>query len=431
MEIYGNPVMISGASKLNIDYGQTAPTNTSKLWVPLFKKPSKVGITSYLAGQVGGMAVEKPNLVTLSKNLSSVKIGNKLWGTSGSLYGGTQYANSKGYLIVYNPETQQLEKNIELDNVAYVARGLCLIGNNVYCSKSYYSEYDSSSGRRYSHLYNTLCMVNQETGARIETNFNINEINRSAYGSAVTDGTKLYLIGGTTSEDYYVNKIWVVDVSDYSYNSYTIPSLYRASRAIYYNNALYIVYNNTDYAVNMNTKIGKFDLTTFTFSVIYENNTDMIGNYGWSFTNDGSSAFMAYPSRVSSPASSSVDYTNSTLLVDLSSKTITTKVVNNQKPSNITGGDVSQSAIGNKIYMFGYGDSYNNNLYYIPYERLLPENELSILATIDSTGMNIVDDKRFSIKISPIIVYIGNSNNKAQKTNAYLYDGTKWKDITT
>ena len=66
-------------------------------------------------------------------------------------------------------------------------------------------------------------MVNQETGARIETNFNINEINRSAYSSAVTDGTKLYLIGGTTSEDYYVNKIWVADVSDYSYNSYTIP----------------------------------------------------------------------------------------------------------------------------------------------------------------------------------------------------------------
>ena len=431
MEIYGNPVMISGASKLNIDYGQTAPTNTSKLWVPLSKKPSKVRITSYLAGQVAGMAVEKTNLVTLSKNLSSVKIGDKLLGTSDSLYGGTQYANSKGYLIVYNPETQQLEKNIELDNVAYSARDLCLIGNNVYCSKSYYSEYDSSTGRRYSHLYTTLCMVNQETGARIETNFNINEINRSAYGSAVTDGTKLYLIGGTTSEDYYVNKIWAVDVSDYSYNSYTIPNLYRASRAIYYNNALYIVYNNTDYAVNMNTKIGKFDLTTLTFSVIYENNTDMIGNYGWSFTNDGSSAFMSYPSRVSSPASSSVDYTNSTLLVDLSSKTITTRVVNNQKPSNTTGGVVSQSAIGNKIYMFGYGDSYNNNLYYIPYERLLPENELSILATIDSTGMNIVDDKRFSIKISPIIVYIGNSNNKAQKTNAYLYDGTKWKDITT
>ena len=96
MEIYGNPVMISGASKLNIDYGQTAPTNTSKLWVPLSKKPSKVRITSYLAGQVGGMAVEKPNLVTLSKNLSSVKIGDKLWGTSDSLYGGTQYANFKG-----------------------------------------------------------------------------------------------------------------------------------------------------------------------------------------------------------------------------------------------------------------------------------------------------------------------------------------------
>lgn len=429
--IFGDPVTFSSASKLNIDYGSTAPADTSKLWVPLSQKPSKVGITSYLAGQVGGMAVEKPNLVTLSRNLSSARIGNKLWATSGGLYGGSQYADSKGDLIIYNPETQQLEKNIELNNVAYNTRGLCLIGNNVYCSKSYYSEYDSSSGRNYSYLYTTLCMVNQETGARIETNFNINAINRSAYGSAVTDGTKLYLIGGTTSDDYYVNKIWVVDVSDYSYNSYTIPNLYRASRAIYYNNALYIVYNNTDYAVNMTTKIGKFDLTTFTFSVIYENSTGMVGNYAWSFTNDESSAFMSYPLRVSSPASSSVDYTNSTLLIDLSGKTITPKVVNNQKPSNSAYATVIQTAIGSKVYMFGYGEPYNNNLYYIPCERLLPENELSILATIDSTGIDIVDDKRLSIKISPIIVYIGNSNNKAQKTNAYLYDGTKWKDITT
>ena len=305
-----------------------------------------------------------------------------------------------------------------------------MIGNNVYCSKSYYSEYDSSSGRRYSHLYTTLCMVNQETGARIETNFNINEINRSAYGSAVTDGTKLYLIGGTTSDDYYVNKIWVVDVSDYSYNSYTIPNLYRVSKAIYYNNALYVVYNNTDYAVNMTTKIGKFDLTTFTFSVIYENSKDMVGNYAWGFTNDESSAFMSYPLRVNSPTSSYVDYTNSTLLIDLSSKTITPKVVNNQKPSNSVTGIVTQTAIGSKVYMFGYGESYNNNLYYIPYERLLPENELSILATIDSTGIDIIDDKRLSIMIDPIVVYLGDSNNKAQKTNAYLYDGTKWKDIT-
>lgn len=429
--ILGDPIMFSGASKLNIDYGSTAPSDTSKLWVPLSKKPSKVGITSYLAGQVGGMAVEKPNLVTLSRNLSSVKIGNKLWATSGGLYGGSLYADSKGDLIIYNPETQQLEKNLELNNVAYNTSGLCLIGNNVYCSKSYYSEYDSSSGRRYSYLYTTLCKVNQETGARIETNFNINEINRSAYSSAVTDGTKLYLIGGTTADDYYVNKIWAVNVSDYSYNSYTIPSLYRASRFIYYNNALYVVYNNTDYSVNMTTKIGKFDLTTFTFSVIYENSTDMIGNYAWGLTNDESSAFMSYPKRVTSPSSSSVDYTNSTLLIDLSSKTITPKVVNNQKPTSSTYGTVTQAAIGSKIYMFGYGEPYYNNLYRIPYERLLPENELSILATIDSTGIDIMDDKKLSIMIDPIIVYIGNSDNKAQKTNAYLYDGTQWKDITT
>lgn len=426
--ILGDPIMFSGASKLNIDYGSTAPSDTNKLWVPLSQKPSKVGITSYLAGQVGGMVTEYANIITTSRNLTPVKVGNKLWATSGSLYGGSQYQSSYGDLVIYNPETQKVEKNLEPYNAAYNANNICMINNVVYCAKSYYSEYDSSTGRRYSYKDSTLSIINPETGAKTSTSFYV-PITICPFSSVVTDGTKMYIAGNTVSDLNYVNKIWVVSVPDYTKTEYTIPDLYRASRLIYYNNALYMVYNNTDIVAGCITRIGKFDLTTYTFSVIYENSTDMVGSYNWTLTNDGASAFMAYPS--SGGEAGATDYTNSTLLFDLSSTKITPTIVSNQKPTTYKNMTKVQAAIGSKIYIFGYGGSYNNNLYYIPYERLLPENELSILATIDSAGINIVDDKKFSINIDPIIVYLGDSNNKAQKTNAYLYDGTQWKDITT
>lgn len=41
--IYGNPIITNGGgTKLNIDYGATPPTDTTKLWVPLAKKPGAV-----------------------------------------------------------------------------------------------------------------------------------------------------------------------------------------------------------------------------------------------------------------------------------------------------------------------------------------------------------------------------------------------------
>lgn len=47
--IYGNPIITNGGVKLNIDYGATPPSDTTKLWVPLAKKPSAVECSPVLA----------------------------------------------------------------------------------------------------------------------------------------------------------------------------------------------------------------------------------------------------------------------------------------------------------------------------------------------------------------------------------------------
>lgn len=51
MSILGNPITLGGGgADLNIDFGATPPTDTSKLWVPLAKKPDKVSVISYFDG---------------------------------------------------------------------------------------------------------------------------------------------------------------------------------------------------------------------------------------------------------------------------------------------------------------------------------------------------------------------------------------------
>lgn len=58
--IYGNPIVTSGGGvKLNIDYGSTPPSDTTKLWVPLATKPSAVECSPALA--FGGNTISLEN----------------------------------------------------------------------------------------------------------------------------------------------------------------------------------------------------------------------------------------------------------------------------------------------------------------------------------------------------------------------------------
>lgn len=57
--IYGNPIITNGGVKLNIDYGATPPSDTTKLWVPLATKPSAVECSPALT--FGGNTISLEN----------------------------------------------------------------------------------------------------------------------------------------------------------------------------------------------------------------------------------------------------------------------------------------------------------------------------------------------------------------------------------
>ena len=102
MSILGNPITLGGGgADLNIDFGSTPPTETSKLWVPLGKKPDKVEITDIKSGLY---SLEKSSFEQPWGSGNLAIVGNKLY-----VIGGTRDQAGQGYasrdITVYDLES--------------------------------------------------------------------------------------------------------------------------------------------------------------------------------------------------------------------------------------------------------------------------------------------------------------------------------------
>lgn len=114
--IYGNPIITNGGVKLNIDYGATPPSDTTKLWVPLSTKPSSISLQTGV--DVGDFASKTINIVDTNGNQASIPQysgiaddGNGGWYCFGGGEGTVSYGPkaSKIYGI-----SQQVELSVKL-----------------------------------------------------------------------------------------------------------------------------------------------------------------------------------------------------------------------------------------------------------------------------------------------------------------------------
>ena len=411
--IYGNPITLGGGgASLNIDYGSTPPTDTSKLWVPLTNKPSGVSIISYLDGQTGNL--QQLYTIDDSNTWQAKVVGDEVWMATSTM----QPSTSRPIIVKYNPQSGQATVLSGQAHYAYQPQGFAKVKGVVY---SLYSNY-------YSGGYNTpksvLCTIGDNTYVPTDTSLNIDSLRYSSYGSAATDGSVLYLFGSTNSD--YVDSMWVVDTDTLTVKKkVSIGTLYYASQAIVYNGYAYIAYNNTSTVASANTYIKKINLSTYEQTVIYTNTTNMKGNTRWSLTNDENAAFLAMP--YASTVSGATNYHSKTLKFNLDEDTVVFEEVSDQSPFTSGYARAIQTAYKGNIYLCK-----TNILYTIPYYRELQSGQLSIIADIKSNGVNILSDKKNAIYISPLSAYLGDSNNIAQQVNAYLYDAStsQWKSLS-
>lgn len=435
--IYGNPIITNGGGvKLNIDYGSTPPTDTTKLWVPLEKKPDAVEC--------------KPELAFGSEylsNYSEIGTGNEFASAHGSWSSSFQYEN---YLYWGYSGTALKRLNIETNVVDQVTMNsvlghdgsssnaghysFCQHGNIVYCAIN--STSISGTGYSNSIIKSNLTTKTAEKICSLpfDSSLGASEINYMAMEYA---NNKLYLFGGIRiSYANTTNSIKIVDL-------------------------------NTNSALISNAKIpipGKMFTTCVVGSKIYimggaQQYSPKNGVYAYDISNDTCVSVTTYPVNVAGMTcisygryiycfgGSSTDFNN-----DIPDSQINTiykfdTATNQFTQLSTVLPQVSIWALFYKINEAKYIICAPNNasksgsymVAKVPYtakfvvETPLTNNHLFLQEDYGYDGLwTALKSKDTDLKVKVINAYLGDSNNIAQLTNAYLYDSKdlKWKSLS-
>ncbi len=404
MSIIGNPITLGGGGgELNIDYGMSEPADTSKLWVPLEKKP---------ANTVFGFKLSYGNLstfgVTTPRNFREV-------------YGPLHYYNGYIYNMGYNePEFGDnvvvSKYNIANNSYQYfelgtkLKRDVTFFGNGKYI---YAMTYIDGGPKLYSWDIDTLSVITMD-------NATVSNVNKQggesfpAHGSTVVVDNNAYVFGTVGTNG--VRGVYELSLENYSlvYRGRTTisPKGANKSTVLYYKNNFYIVVGSEGtpyihrYNINDNTTtylVGNGSTTNNVVpaAFIYNNRVYVVGGYGNSLRTI----------RVLSEAEDSL---------------VTVGTLPNDLPY------AKSVVVGTKVYNFGINSSSANSIG-INMESPLETNHLFVLTDYsEDNEFPIYKTKDFTVNISPVKAYLGNSNGIAEVTNAYSYDtasGT-WKPLS-
>lgn len=223
---------------MNIDFGSTPPADTSKLWVPLTKKPDKVSVISYFDGQTGNLqslGSFSPESGGGSSSLSPRIVGDELW-----VVRINSFVSSVERTVIakFNLKTKQFVETLTAYNIGYLGCGIVKVGDKIYSLNTHYA----SGG--YGYTEDKMCIIDPTTGRYSRTTLSISEITSYAYISAVTDGKYIYALGGSNSDS--VDKMLVIDpeLLKITKTIYFGTNLFRATSIIHYNGFAYFAYNN-------------------------------------------------------------------------------------------------------------------------------------------------------------------------------------------
>ena len=410
--IYGNPIITSGGGvKLNIDYGSTPPSDTSKLWVPLSGKPDKVECTPviqfgdntiekfsstipdaqhflpgiivrgdylYVVGGAsatyygyGSSAITKINLKTGEQLTLSATLPRKMQyqfcaEVKGKLYllGGNTDTNSTATTSVYvfDPSSEAISEATPLSIGMRVFSNLPMKNCPVIGTKIYILGFINISGNNNFNIYT----YDTETGTTEDTGIRIKAI---ASGAAAV-GNVIYAFNGNTGSEYYAKWCKYDTIS----NTVTEGSgfVYDGTTAVSIGKYIYLFLGHYGSYQNI---IQRFDTTTETVE---------------------------------------------TLAVTTSVKTAARVICTYGHDIYVAAGNRSSSTFNNTIEKFSTNSP-------------LTKNHLFLQEDYGTDGLwSALKSKDTDLKVKVINAYLGDNNNIAQLTNAYLYDtaSNQWKSLS-
>lgn len=417
--IYGNPIITNGGGvKLNIDYGSTPPSDTSKLWVPLSGKPDKVECSPVLnfgseqyVGVVGSLNTSTYFLP------SCCYLDGKLYVIARSTATGNTFlnvidVNTMSVIAAYTPEqflnNQYSSTNnvwpqiISYDGYIYVIAGYRLYKKDV--------------------VNDTTTIVSNTIG---ETT--------SARCIEAIDG-KIYLLGGWLEgyTDLY-STIKEIDIETGATSSWatSLPQAIAAGGSISFGKYIYFLGGCRSIVNDLaSSAIYKIDTIAKTVTQISASLPSV--NYQFSYASVGSKLYMFGGATAWSYWNQNNYNKNIIVSFDAATETVTT--LSQTLDVKLKCSCACSDDNGNIYICGGYGS--NNDAQKIRKfvaTSPLTNNHLLLQEDFGVTGLwSSLKSKDTDLKVKVINAYLGDSNNIAQLTNAYLYDtaSSQWKSLS-
>lgn len=415
--IIGNAVTIGGGGgggpsgvALNIDFGTTQPSDTSKLWVPLTSEPSAVECSPIL--NYGPNTIQK-----LSSNVPSgqvngpcvAAVGKKVYILGGASSGVN--ASKSNAISVLDTETGVVTTKSETLPIA-VNRAFCAaVGKKIYIIGGY----------EQGNTYKTVQVYDTETGVASQLSSISKAIGTDGVNSCVVFGNKIYIMGyrnPKVSSDYRIVNILVYDTDTQTLSDTGAKAtLYGCGCAAVGDDIYCFPGETTDGSTSQ--ICWKYNITTNTVTNLSVKLTG--GNCSAQAVGNKIFIFNGYTS----------EYLNTIYEYDVESETLTKLGVTMTNRA----GRRNTAVCGLDIYVLGGWSntfSYIQDIYKFSTNTELSENNLFLQSDFGFSDLwTAINGEDTQVKIHLVNAYLGDSNNIAQLKDAYLYDSNSatWKSL--
>ena len=415
--ILGNPITLGGGgASLNVDFGTTPPSDTSKLWVPLSTKPSAVECSPVLnygseiySGVVG-------SLNTYTNNRPSCC-----------------YLNGKIYVIVRPSETKNFINVIDANTMSveasYTPRQFL---NNVY---------DAAFGDTYPQLvaYDGFVFVvagntvyRKDVFNDTTTIFSTINNNGSIRCIEVVD-EKMYLLGGwLVGYQSLFSTITEIDLKTGKATNWekSLPQSVASAGSISSGKYIYFLGGYYSFVNNLfSNAIYKLDTVNKTVKTISAKLPS--SNCHFAYASVGSKLYMF--GGATSWSSWNQNNYNKNIIVKFDTTTETATTLSQTLDIKLKNACACSDDNGNIYICGGYGTSSNaQQIRKFVVTSPLTNNHLLLQEDFGTDGLwSAIKTKDTDLKVKVINAYLGNSNNIAQLTDAYLYDSdsSTWKSL--
>lgn len=390
----GNAIRgIEQGAALNVSYGDTAPADTSKLWVKC-NKPNNVIVSPKIVSPE-----EYIDFINISSELPVAMFGMAVAavGTKLYLFGGNLESNKVcDTIYVFDTETNILT---ELDTVLPKANcklSVAVIGTKIYLIGGY-------SDANSIHIFDT------------ETNTIIDTIPNSHGGVATgvgVIGTKIYLFGGNS------DKISVFDTETNVITplSTKLPKVMEGHQTGVVGSNIYIL-GGHNYSTAL-TSIYVFDTTDNSLTELDTTLPSPHTYSGCSVYGTDIYLFGGYSARSGNPLSD---------ILIFNADTNTVKTLSQQLYVPL--GGLGCGRVGDIIYMFGGAMKYETNrsnlIAPVLLNTPLPAGDVLIQTDMTTNLFPLINGET-AIETGIKHVYIGSPENKLESVEAYLHNGTEW-----